>query len=325
MHAAASPAENATPARLIHPQPPVAVIHSGFTSLSGGGELVLSVSATGHGAQATWFPGSEVVAARGHIIDAFLDLWQQHRDTGLLLYISDSTVRGLLKEQLDSFPGLVIREVIAGERLRDTWDRCLSAHRAEELSREPAPVEKQRPPLMVVATDASRQKRGKSTGIAAVGSDGRVRMGSMEALSILAGEFSAVEMALKSWGRAADCLWILTDSQAVSHFLNARIGSGCRKGMASQDGCLRKIRELERQGIEVRISWVRGHDEHLLNTYADRAAVAARRCAEFKLANRAEFAERLRAELQEVLLGVPVEQLRTHRISAGETAVTGVR
>lgn len=309
------------------PETPVAIIH--LTRYGGRldteMELLLSVAVEGAGARSGWFPVADENAVRGRLIDAFLDLWQDHRDTGLVLYLSDSTVRRLVREQIASFPGLVIRDIVAGGRMQSTWESCRACHHAEELTREPVTEEKKRSELLMVATDASRPKRGKITGLAAVGSDGRVRMSNMTSESVLAGEFAAVGMALKTWAESADTVWILTDSQKVSHFLNARTGSGGRKGMSAQDDCLRKILELERQGIEVRISWVRGHNGHLLNDFADRAAVIARRCAEFKLDNRSDFAQRLRRELQQALSDVPVEELRTRHLDAGESAMVEVR
>ncbi|QGU06100.1 Ribonuclease H [Corynebacterium occultum] len=301
---------------------PVAVIHSSRplnNEEHSGLEFLLSVAVEGQGAHSTWFPADDSLVVRGHLIDAFLDLWQEHHDSGLILYLSDTTVRRLLKEQAVAFPGLVIRDVIAGGRMRATWELCRASHHQAEVEREPVPVVPELPELMVVATDASRQKRGQVTGLAVVGSDGRVRMNHALTHCILAGEFAAVGMALKTWGGRSRVLWILTDSQKVSHFLNARIGSGARKGMAAQDDCLNKLADLEARGFEVRISWVRGHAGHLLNTYADRAAVAARRCAEFRTDNRSEFNRRLKGELQEALVGIPVAELRDRHIEPTET------
>lgn len=302
------------------PQPsttaPVAVIHGSHPFPAGqpNREFLLSVAVEGQTPSSTWLPVAEDLAVRGHLIDVFLDLWQEHRDTGLILYLLDTTVRRLLKEQAATFPGLIIRDVIAGERLQHTWELCRASHHRAELAREPQPEVVELPELLMVATDASRQKRGRITGLGAVGSDARVRMTDAQTSCVLAGEFAAVGMALKTWGARSRVLWILTDSQQVSHFLNARVGSGAREGMAAQDDCLAKIADLAARGFEVRVSWVRGHAGHLLNTYADRAAVAARRCAEFRTDNRAEFRRRLGEELQEILTDIPVAELRERHI-----------
>lgn len=143
-------------------------------------------------------------------------------------------------------------------------------------------------------------------------------MSTVEAESVVAGEFAAVAMALDTWGERAVRLEILTDSQLVCRQLHRRPRH--RRGGRFEDRCLKKLQDLANAGVEVRVSLVRGHNGHLLNTYADRAAVAARRCAQFRLNNRPEFAARLREELREALIHASVETLLPQQLGAMNTA-----
>jgi len=243
---------------------------------------------------------------RGRVIDAFLDLWSQHRDTGLILYVSDLVVRNLLREQGQVFPGLIVRDVVSGERLTDTWRRCRNEFERERVTREPVPVRRCSPvdaaPL-VIATDASRGKRGKETGLGIVTSAGHVTMASTTTTTVLAGEFAAVDLALRKWWQRTWTMDILTDSQLVWRRLNQEDLLATQGRSPEESRCLHRLHDLRRKGVTVRVHWVRGHNGHLLNEFADRAAVAARRSSEWDLAADNGIAARLQTELCQALAG----------------------
>jgi len=45
--------------------------------------------------------------------------------------------------------------------------------------------------------------------------------------------------------------------------------------------CWREIKKARSAGMEVRVHWVRSHSDHVLNAFADHAAVNARRCKQW--------------------------------------------
>jgi len=47
----------------------------------------------------SWNHTVDANAVRAQMIDAFLDLWNEYREQGLVLYVSSCTVRNLLREQ----------------------------------------------------------------------------------------------------------------------------------------------------------------------------------------------------------------------------------
>jgi len=59
----------------------------------------LSVAVDGHMVAESWNHTVDANAARAQMIDAFLDLWNEYREQGLVLYVSSCMVRNLLREQ----------------------------------------------------------------------------------------------------------------------------------------------------------------------------------------------------------------------------------
>lgn len=237
-----------------------------------------------------------------HLADAFRSLWERHRDTGLILYVSDPTVRKVLQEA--EHDNLQIRSIATG-RLAETVQVACSAAGAAYEDLVPVAVGEKKPRKLVIATDTSKGKRGM-VGIGAASSCGRVVGDMARAKSVLEGEFAAVTAALKRWGTKADEIDLLTDSTKVVHILNmANPPTHYGEHQAEAIKTLRSVREH----TEVRIHWVRGHNGHLLNDLADRAAVTTRRCTEFQTDNVKEFFATFREELAGGLAGIDPAEL----------------
>ncbi|MFP7365233.1 RNase H family protein [Corynebacterium callunae] len=141
-------------------------------------------------------------------------------------------------------------------------------------------------------------------GISAVTAEGHIRARELELKSILDGELAAIHLALTSFAKRAQRFEILTDPQKAVQYVQGRtrlkseVGESLKKAMD----------ELATLGIEVSVSWVRGHNGHVLNSYADRAAVIARRCAQFGTDNKAQLLKNLRAELHSEIQGIEPQQ-----------------
>jgi len=199
-----------------------------------------------------------------------------------------------------------VRDVVSGERLTGTWRRCRNEFERERVTREPVPVRRCSPvdaaPL-VIATDASRGSRGKETGLGVVTSAGNVSLAAIRTKTVLAGEFAAVDLALRKWWQRTWTMDILTDSQLVWRRLNQEDLLATQGRSPEESRCLHRLHDLRRKGVTVRVHWVRGHNGHLLNEFADRAAVAARRSSEWDLAADNGIAARLQTELCQALAG----------------------
>lgn len=284
---------------------PVAVLHHRtFADRHRSEAEILVAHAVDSGSVTTVWHRLDDSGPRGRIIDAFLDLWSQHRDTGLILYVSDPVVRNLLKEQVGVFPGLVVRDVVSGARLAETWRRCRDAFECERITREPVPVRRCSPtdaaPL-VIATDASRGTRGKETGLGIVTSAVNVTMSATRTKTVLAGEFAAVDLALQKWWQRTWTMDILTDSQLVWRRLNREDLLATPGRSPEETRCVHRLHDLRRKGVTVRVHWIRSHNGHVLNEFADRAAVAARRSSQWELDTDNGIAARLQTELREAL------------------------
>lgn len=286
---------------------PVAVIHDRrFNSTVRGEEVLVGTSVDAAAGTARWFPAGSGTEACSRVIDAFLDLWHEHKGTGLVLYISNTTVRRLLEEQLDAFPGLALRAIVTGPELTVTWHVCRAAFSAAEELRA---AEEQEPEpeagTLVIATDASKDHRSRVTGLGAVTSDGRVRLRATRTNSVLGGEFAAIAMALGELNiREGSTVEILTDSLIACRHLSGIESAELRVDSVHLQQCLHYLRQLEWKDVTVSVGWVRGHNGHPLNELADRAAVAARRCAQWQTNSLDEIRCRIRGELREHL-GLP--------------------
>ena len=236
---------------------------------------------------------------RATLIDAFLAA-RSHHPGDLVVYVPDGTVRQLLAEA--AYPGVEVRSWVAGPRLAEAWAAASAAiaqvQAAESAPAETAPDESRA--HRVIATDASKQKNVKLTGIAAVTSTGTVKTATLPTSSVLEGEFAAIELGLKQvlYSRTAREVDILTDSLKAA----TTLGRGARRRGAGdrERSCLRMLDRVRGRGIEVRVSWVRGHAGNPLNELADRAAVVARRCGQWDQPHD-RFLDAIRAELRLVL------------------------
>lgn len=281
----------------------IAVIHHFRYS---DGETLISAAVDGQVLFDRWSSHPTDASMRSDIVDAFLDIWNAHGANGLIIYVSDRTISRLLKEQSEAFPGLQVRDVIIGKRFQETWTVCRNSHSQQHEAQRPQPavVEKPLAPLLVVATDASKGKNKKTVGISAVTAEGHIRARELELKSIFDGELAAIHLALTSFAKRAQRIEILTDSQKAVQYVHGRttlkseVGESLKKAMD----------ELATLGIEVSVSWVRGHNGHVLNSYADRAAVIARRCAQFGTDNKAQLLKNLRAELHSEIQGIEPQQ-----------------
>ncbi|SQG63963.1 ribonuclease H [Corynebacterium renale] len=231
------------------------------------------------------------------LIDAFLSFWSTAHQNGATVYINDATVRHVLATS--SLENLCVRDVVTGDMLRETDYVAHSALASvrEDLQTATAHHEPRRDSL-VVATDASRGSR-RSTGIALATDHGVVQAHVIEASSSHEGEFAAVAMAVRRYAGKLSHLEILTDSRVVARALS---GEDDRCHGPRRLECMELVR-LAREHTTITVRWVRGHNGHVLNEVANRAAIAARRCHEFGTGNLGYFLEGLRAELRACLAG----------------------
>ncbi len=220
----------------------------------------------------------------------------------MVIYLGDSTVRALLSDTADARPGLEVRSAAT------EW-RCARPGRPA-ASRSPAPSA----PSARTNRRCRSGRRGASTrptprssratawvGIATVGSTGKVQVKQVRAATVAEGEFAAIAMVLTRLKRCRSVETVdnLTDSLTAARVLNAgatRPGAGDHERL-----CLRWLEQVRGTGVvEVRVSWVRGHDGNALNELADRAAVAAQRCGQWGQPTQGSAAS-IRAELHELL------------------------
>jgi len=277
---------------------PVAVInHRRFRSGTSREEVLVASCVHGMDPTTRWHSGGN---ARELVIDEFLRLWAAHGAAGLIVYVSDLVVRDLLREQAAAFPGLIVRDVVSGGKLTDTWNACRDAFEEERLTRRPRIA----PTPLVIATDASRGGRGRLTGLGIATSTGMVHAFNTHAATVLAGEFAAVNLALQKYGWRKPAMDILTDSQKVWARLNAGDPLAGHMRSPEEARCAHNLVELRATGVAVRIHWVRGHNGNLLNEFADRAAVTARRTAQWSL-DHEDIVTRLRGELRAELASAP--------------------
>lgn len=280
--------------------PVAAIQHRRFIDHDSGAESLLLASAVEGEAPVTeWHPVEDGCGGRERVVEKFLELWAAHGAQGLILYVADRVIRDLLAEQ-EQFAGLVVRDVVSGARLVAVWEECRAAFEEQRQQRFPGPTPVPAPTSVVIATDASRGRRGKLTGLGMVTDSGGVVLSSLRAETVLEGEFAAVSAALERYGSRRDVIDILTDSQKVWARMNEEDLLGGRMRGPQEKRCVQRVDELRRRGVTVRVHWVRGHNGHVLNDIADRAAVAARRMTQWGL-DTTEIRTRLRAELLQAL------------------------
>ncbi|MFI6398761.1 ribonuclease HI [Rhodococcus coprophilus] len=231
-------------------------------------------------------------------LEAFAALYEQAKCSPVRLHISDAGLRSTLEAVSDSFPAVDFVDTPFGplgpllRRASDTIGAHVVALAAEEEARRD--TERAQLPPLAVATDASKARRFRGTGLGCVSEKGVHRMlMAPDARSILEGELLAIEMATTKFPDRD--LHILTDSRLAIACL-----AGTYKGRPAVSGVVDRIHRSI-QGRSVRFDWVRGHDGHPLNEAAHRLAVAARRCYDAKVspAVAAEIARNIVASLDE--------------------------
>ncbi|WP_127945349.1 RNase H family protein [Rhodococcus spongiicola] len=238
-------------------------------------------------------------------LDAFALLLDMSTVTSepILLHITDNKLRNEIDAVVESFPSVTIVDVARGAVLDLTHaalDTLVSHHRYlvaadEELERAAAEEERARVaaeeerereritalPVLTVATDASKSRR-RGVGVACVSEDG-VRHQKMvpNVTTVLEGELLAIELAIDRFAERR--LHILTDSQrALQHLGVLQTKRWPLRLTVGEKAAVARIQEAM-QGRKIRLSWVRGHDGHLLNETAHRLAMAVRRAHEARI------------------------------------------
>ena len=119
--------------------PVAALQYRRFIDRSTGREELLIASAVEGVAETEWHPVADGCGGREGVVDKFLEMWAAHGAKGLVLYVEDPVIRGLLTEQAELFPGLIVRDVVSGARLAETWQRCRNAFEQQREARFPEP------------------------------------------------------------------------------------------------------------------------------------------------------------------------------------------
>ncbi|MEV0945334.1 RNase H family protein [Rhodococcus sp. NPDC049939] len=226
-------------------------------------------------------------------IDAFTLLLEISAATSepILLHITDNTLRKEISAVIDLFPTVTIVGVARGAIL-DLSFAALEVLDADRRDREAAREERELEriaalPELRVATDASKSRR-RGVGVACVSEDG-VRYQRMipNVATVLEGELLAIELAIARFPDRR--LHILTDSKASLAHLGAVRTKQPLRATGHVRATVDRIHEAMR-GREIRLSWVRGHNGHLLNETADRLAMAMRRAHEARIPAEARLA-----------------------------------
>jgi hypothetical protein len=283
----------------------LAVIHTSTLTVDGTRVGLVTSAVDGASAHSVIVRDVETKGdTRGVVVEEFLRLWSQYAHQGMILYISDAVVRGLLQENPQRFPGLMLRSVVVGEGLKRAWRLCRQAHSAK--TNELQPGKQQKTSRIVVATDASMQNRTTLAGISAVTTRGEIRMETVTAANISEGEGAALALALDTWGGHRFGLDIVTDNKHLYYVLNSPTYPLSNRNPKSYVVRARLLADkLRGYNLPIKVHWVRGHCDHPLHSLADRAAVIARRSAQWEqLAARRNFARRLKSELDELLAQV---------------------
>ncbi|HKM24989.1 MAG TPA: RNase H family protein, partial [Corynebacterium sp.] len=233
------------------------------------------------------------------VLNEFIELWKKHQAGGMILYLADPGARSVLATLVEegNLPGLELRGVVTGERMQETWMACRGrlVDMVLEARNANAPSGKH----IVVATDASRRHGHRTTGLGVASSTGAVRLHTVKAATITEGEFAAVRLALHCW-KKAERIDILTDSLIVYRRLNSHpIHAPASPSMRPLEAaCVKTVNGYRDQGKVINVHWVRSHNGHILNDIADRAAVTARRCAQW---DQKEMTQALSTQIREDL------------------------
>lgn len=290
---------------------PVAAIHYEIAEKKSGPVAGFSIAVNGSVVSSHMVTVESRDVMTAMILGEFVELWRGHQSGGMILYLADpgarSVLRGLAEEGV--VPGLEVRDVVTGQRLLETWEVC----RAQLVDMIMAARHANAPTNthVVIATDASRRHRDKVTGLGVASSTGAVRLRTVEAATIVEGEFAAVRLALHCW-KKAEHVDILTDSLTVYRRLNNHPSKVPESPSLRplEAACVKTINGYRDQGKIINVHWVRSHNGHVLNDIADRAAVTARRCAQWDQPEMTgALSRQIRDDLREGLDGVTLHDL----------------
>lgn len=211
------------------------------------------------------------------VLDMFDGIYHQANES-TAFHITDATVRRMLTDSAGSFPNATFPSIVAGPMSR-TWDACQEAITSVRLELDP-PKANQPPSDLMIGTDASMQRRQNVSGLGFATSRGRVMGCARTDNDILDAEMHAIIFALGATSGRFGKVTVFTDNRwAVKA---AEEGAFPNRARANQlRTALADFRR--RTGADVAVEWVRGHSGEPLNEAAHRAAVAARRCQQWRL------------------------------------------
>ena len=272
---------------------------------------------------------AEALDLAGVMAEAFHRLWSQHaapaEDGTTAVYVSSPEVCQVLTAYPEEYPGMVVRTVVSGAAMQSTWQACRTWHSAavtslqDEYEAKRAREEEAKAAAeyaalahVVVGTDASRNTYGSTAGWAAASSTGDLFIGSLRAQSIAPAEATAIASAVQGYGhRGFRVIDVLTDSMTCYRLFNQPEEYPGLLHHVGMKKCAQVVQEWRDAGVVVNVHWVRGHHGHLLNEFADRAAVYARRDREWRLHGGRNTAvwDRIRDEFTEALAHADIEAL----------------
>ncbi|MGV3072564.1 RNase H family protein [Corynebacterium phoceense] len=272
---------------------------------------------------------AEAMDLAGVMAEAFHRLWSQHaapaEEGATAVYVSSPEVCQVLTVYPEEYPGMVVRTVVSGAAMQSTWQACRTWHSAavtslqDEYEAKRAREEEAKAAAeyaalahVVVGTDASRNTYGTTAGWAAAATTGDIFTGCLRTRSIAHAEATAIASAVKRCGRRGfRTIDVLTDSMACYRLFNHPDQCSQMLQQSAMRECAEVVQQWRDAGVVVNIHWVRGHNGHVLNEFADRAAVYARRDCEWRLHGGRNTAvwDRIRDEFTEALAHADIEDL----------------
>lgn len=282
---------------------PVAVIHH-VARLNGETPCVdITAAVNGRTIVMAAEPARDDAEVNRALLSTLKQVWA-HEEGGMAVYGLPVELRELA--QLDpEFRGIEFPATTTG-RLAGTWEAARASFAAMQEIFYTTPQQEQvpeEPVHLTIATDASKQKGSNVVGIAAVSTSGRIKISKVTSSKVLEGEFAAIELALSTVRGNVTSVEVLTDSQKAARNLNIILDGAHtqRPGSGPEEvKCLRRLARVRRNGVQVTVRWVRGHNGHELNELAHRSAVTARRNAQWGLDEAPQMAH-LRDELRQVV------------------------
>lgn len=272
---------------------------------------------------------AEAMDLAGVMAEAFHRLWSQHaapaEEGATAVYVSSPEVCQVLTVYPEEYPGMVVRTVVSGAAMQSTWQACRTWHSAavtslqDEYEAKRAREEEAKAAAeyaalahVVVGTDASRNTYGTTAGWAAAATTGDIFTGCLRTRSIAHAEATAIASAVKRCGRRGfRTIDVLTDSMACYRLFNHPDQCSQMLQQSAMRECAEVVQQWRDAGVVVNIHWVRGHNGHVLNEFADRAAVHVRRKYEWGLhgdCGRSIYS-RIRTDFDEALAKVDIDDL----------------